>query len=327
MQRLALLTGATGFVGTHLAEHLHAGGWRLRALVRPSSDTARLRALGVELCEGSLGDAASIARAAEGAEVLFHLAAVNFARTEEEFQRANVAGTRHVVEALAAAARPPRRLVHLSSYAAVGPAPAGRARTSEDPPAPLTAYGRSKLGAEAEALAARERGTEVIVVRAPAVYGPGDRALLSYYRLVRWGLAPSPAGSAQRLQVVHARDLAGALARAADAPEGTFCVADPVQHSWRELTDAIAAALGRRPLRLALPPALVRGAAAATEAAGRWMGGGQVPFNREKAEEILAEGWVCDLSGSETLLPREAATPLSAGIAETVEWYIRQGWL
>lgn len=325
MGRIALVTGATGFVGGHLAERLSRSGWTVRALVRSTSDTAHLRALGAELFTGSLDDQPAIREAADAADTVFHLAALNFGRSEEEFVRANVRGTRNVAEAIAGAARRPRRLVHLSSYAACGPS-AGAPRGLDDPPAPLTAYGRTKLGAETEARAAGERGVEVVVIRAPAVYGPGDRALLPYFRLVRWGLAPLPSGGERRLHMIYVEDLAEALVRAAEVPPGTYPVAEPVQHAWEELVGTIARVMGRRPLRLPLPPALVRSAAAVAEGAGRLVGQA-VGFNREKAEEMLAAAWTCDLSGSDALLPAAAATPLEAGLASTVRWYRSKGWL
>lgn len=326
MRRSALVTGATGFVGSHLVERLTSRGWQVRALVRPTSDTRLLRRLGVELQEGDLSDPEAIRRASVGVEVVYHLAAATFARTAGEFERANATGTRTLVEGLAGAEPGPRRLVYLSSYAACGPSVPGQPRALADPPAPLTAYGRTKLAGEAEVREVEGQGVEVVVVRAPTVYGPRDRALLSYFRLVRWGLAPNPSGGAERLHVIYAPDLARALERAADGPIGTFAVADPREHSWGGLVDVIAAALGRRPLRIGLPAPLVRAAARATQLVGELLGRA-VPFNREKAEEMLAPAWVCELTGSESLLPAADATPLPDGIAETVRWYTREGWL
>lgn len=322
MRRRALITGATGFVGGHLAERLAADGWELRALVRPTSDTARLRSLGVELCTGSLADETSLRRASEGVEVVYHLAAVTGLRGDTGFERANVEGTRTLVEAVNATK--PRRLVYLSSYAACGPALAERPRRMDDPPAPLTAYGRTKLAGEA--IVREARGVEVVILRSPAVYGPGDHALLSYFRLVRLGLAPAPSGGERRLHLIYVADLARALARAADAPAGTYAVAEPRVHGWNDVVGEMARSLGRRPRRLTLPPALVRAAAAATERAAGLLRRPAV-FNREKAEELLAEAWVCDLTGSERLLAAEDATPLGEGISRTVRWYKRQGWL
>lgn len=326
MRRYALVTGATGFVGSHLVERLASEGWGVRALVRPTSDTGHLRRLGVELETGDLADGEAIRRASGGVEVVYHLAAETFARSAEAFERTNAAGTRRVAEGVAAAEPRPRRLVYLSSYAACGPSLPDRPRSVEDPPAPLTAYGRTKLAGEAVARELEGRGVEVVVVRAPTVYGPRDRALLSYFRMVRWGLAPSPRGGAERLHVIFAPDLARALERAADGPTGTFAVAEPRVHAWGELVDAIADSLRRRPLRVGLPAPLVRAAAGVSQAAGGLLGRA-APFNREKAEEMLAAGWVCELAGSEALLPPADATPLADGIADTVSWYKRQGWL
>lgn len=323
MSRTALITGATGFVGGHLAERLAGEGWRVRALVRASSDTARLKALGAELVTGALDDAGALQAAADGADTVFHLAARTTAPGEAEFRRANADGTRTVAQAAARTKTRPRRLVYLSSYAACGPATSGRPRRMDDTPAPLTAYGRSKLEGEAAAREAETAGVELVVLRAPAVYGPGDRAFLPVYRLAARALAPIPTGPVRRLHVIYVHDLVRALANAAEtgvAP-GTYAVAEPAAHAYGELVDQIGRAVrGKTPLHVPIPAALLRGAGALAE---RLQGGGV--FSREKANEMLAEAWVCDLAGSERLLPR--ATPLAEGTAETARWYRTQGWL
>lgn len=324
--RTALITGATGFVGSHLAERLSGAGWQVRALVRRTSDTRLLRELGATLVEGGLDDVDALRRGADGADTVFHLAAVTQARDEEAYRRANAEGTAHVVRGALAAAARPRRLVYLSSYAACGPSPDGRARGRDEPPAPLTAYGRTKLAGERAAAEAAAAGVEVLTLRAPAVYGPRGRDLLTYFRLVSHGVGPFPGGPDRRLHLLYAPDLALALLRAADAPPGTYAVAEPAVYTWRQVVDAVAEAVGRSPLRIPLPPGLARGAAAAAEAFGR-VAGTTVAFNREKAEEMLAEAWVCDLAGSDALLPPAEATPLREGTRRTAQWYRDQGWL
>jgi nucleoside-diphosphate-sugar epimerase len=323
MNRTALITGATGFVGGHLAERLAGEGWRVRALVRASSDTARLKALGAELVTGALDDADALTAAADGVDTVFHLAARTTAPSEAEFRRANTDGTRTVAQAAAGAGTRPRRLVYLSSYAACGPALHGRPRRMDDAPAPLTAYGRTKLEGEAAAREVEAAGVELVVLRAPAVYGPGDRAFLPVYRLAARALAPIPTGPVRRLHLIYVHDLVRALANAAEtgvAP-GTYAVAEPAAHEYGALLDQIGRAVrGKKPLHVPVPAALLRGAGALAE---RLRGGGV--FSREKADEMLAEAWVCDLAGSERLLPR--ATPLAEGTAETARWYRTQGWL
>jgi dihydroflavonol-4-reductase len=323
MSRTALITGASGFVGGHLAERLAGEGWRVRALVRASSNTARLAQLGAELRTGALDDVDAIAAAADGADCVFHLAALTTAPDEATFRRANADGTRNVARGVVRAGTRPRRLVYLSSYAACGPASGGRPRRVDETPAPLTAYGRSKLEGEAAAREVEAAGVELVVLRAPAVYGPGDRAFLPVYRMAKLALSPVPTGPERRVHVIYVHDLVTALANAANAPAGTFPVAEPVAHRFTDLVDQIGRAVrGRRPLHVPIPAAVLRGAGALSDRLG--LGGGGV-FSREKADEMLAEAWVCDLTGAEALLP--AATPLEAGTAETARWYRTQGWL
>jgi nucleoside-diphosphate-sugar epimerase len=322
----AFVTGATGFIGRFLAEELKSEGWRVRALARATSNTAHLERLGAQIWVGDLKEPDSLGAGLAGVDTVYHLAALTAAHGDHEYRATNEVGTSALVDAMVAAERRPRRLVYLSSYAAGGPALGGVSRDCADEPMPLTAYGRTKLAGERQAQRAAAAGIEVLVVRAPVVYGPGDRALLPFFRLVRWRLAPAPGGEQRRLQMVYAPDLARALRRAALAPPGTYAVADPVEHRWGDIAQTIATGMERRPIEIPLPTPVIRAAASASEVWGRLTGKAAV-FNREKAEEMLAPAWVCKLDGSDALLPAADVTPLREGIDSTIRWYIRQGWL
>ena len=327
-----LVTGASGFVGGHLIERLASEGTRIRALMRPGRESDIVRNAGAEIVVGDLSDRDALERAVSGVAAVIHLAALKHATRQAAYARVNGDGS----ERLADAIRRVRgdhaiRVVYLSSYAAAGPSGPDTARIVTDPSAPLSRYGASKLHGEACMLALARDGVPVAVVRAPVVYGPRDPDLLTIFRFVRRGWAPLPAGHERRLHLVFAADLAGALARAAgtqgrSVPSGVYAVADPIAHTWPAIFSAMAAALGTRVRLVRIPAPLLKVAAAVSEAGGV-LAGRAVPFNRDKAKEMIASGWVCDVSGSEWMLPPECVTAIEAGMAQTVKWYRAQRWL
>nr|NIP80739.1 NAD-dependent epimerase/dehydratase family protein [Gemmatimonadota bacterium]NIQ55904.1 NAD-dependent epimerase/dehydratase family protein [Gemmatimonadota bacterium]NIU79040.1 NAD-dependent epimerase/dehydratase family protein [Gammaproteobacteria bacterium]NIX45654.1 NAD-dependent epimerase/dehydratase family protein [Gemmatimonadota bacterium]NIY09955.1 NAD-dependent epimerase/dehydratase family protein [Gemmatimonadota bacterium] len=218
-----LITGATGFVGSHLVEALARRGEGARALVRRTSDVSLLARYGIEPVVGDIDDFDSLRTALGDADTVLHLAAATRALDDDTFFRVNARGTRRLVDAMVADGGG-RRLVYLSSLAAVGPS-GGRPVRPDDEPRPLTAYGRSKLEGEREV---RDRtGLEGVVLRPPAVYGPRDRDLLTFFRLARRGVLPTVGPPGREVQLIHAADLASALLAAARARGvcGTYHVA------------------------------------------------------------------------------------------------------
>ena len=317
-----LITGATGFVGSELIEAVARHGLRARALVRETSDVARLERHGIERVVGDLSDSAALRRALAGSDTVLHLAAATRALDPETFHAVNGEGTRRLVEAMEAAG--PRRLVYLSSLAAVG-SRGDRPVGPDDEPRPLTAYGASKLAGERAALSAGS--LSVAVLRAPAVYGPGDRDLLTFFRLADRGVLPVVGARTRRLQFVHVRDLAeGLLAAARSAATGIFHVAEPASYAWDEVLTLLAAAVGREGRRVRVPGPLLRSAAALSEFGARIRGRPAI-FDRDKAREVLAPGWLCETERAARELGFEAGTGLPEGLRETARWYRGYGWL
>ncbi|MEJ2677713.1 MAG: NAD-dependent epimerase/dehydratase family protein [Gemmatimonadota bacterium] len=321
-----LITGATGFVGSHLASALAEGHFKVRALVRSTSNLRHLEALGFEREEADLRDAAALVKAVRDVDIVLHLAGLTRARHEAEFRDVNVEGTRRLVEAMVKSGRP-RRLVYVSSLAAAGPARNGRPVHPDDEPHPLTAYGRSKLDAERLCLAA-QKTFGVVVLRPPAVYGPGDRSLLPFFRLARHGVLPIPSGPARRLQLIHAADLAEAICRAgvAEGAGGIYHTAEPRAYTWREVLDLVAEAVGQSGRGVRVPAGLIRAAAAVSEVAGRVVARPSI-FTRDKARELLAPAWLCDTEAAKKDLDFVARTPLAEVLRETAAWYRAYGWL
>lgn len=316
-----LLTGATGFVGSHLAEALVARGARVRALVRESSEVGPLRRLGIETVSGSLRDETSLRRAVAGAHTVFHLAAATRALDPSTFHAINAEGTAHLVAAMEAGGGD-QRLVYLSSMAAVGPSRGDPVRP-DDAPHPLTAYGRSKLAGEA---AIRRSGLGAAILRAPAVYGPGDRDLLPFFRLANRGVLPVAGPAGRRVQMVHVADLvAGLLAAGDGAAAGTYHVAEPEGYAWKDVLGLLAGAVGRTGVFVPVPGPVVKLMAAVSEGVAR-VTRRPVIFDRDKAKEMLAE-WLCDTASARRELEFEAAVPLAEGLQGTADWYRATGWL
>jgi nucleoside-diphosphate-sugar epimerase len=323
----ALLTGGTGFIGSHLIEVLAQQGVQLRALARPTSDVSHLAKLNVELMRGDLLDRAVLARAVHGVDVVFHLAAATRARSEHEYFQANSVGTRLLVEAALAAKAKPRRVIYLSSLAAVGPARNGQPVSLHDPPQPITAYGKSKLAGEQFCFQTAGE-LEMVALRAPAVYGPRDKDLFLCFLLAARGILPVPRGPERLLQFIHVSDLVDALLRAAAVPQatGVYHIAEPRPYAWSEITGWIAQAVGRRVRAVPIPPWVVRAAAATSEFAAAAVGRATI-FNREKARELLAPGWLCETEAAKRDLGFEGRIPLPVGLAGTAAWYREHGWL
>lgn len=319
-----LITGATGFVGSHLVEAVARNGLRARALVRETSAVGPLKQYGVERVIGDITDPASLRRAVADVDTVLHLAASTRALRPADFHRVNAEGTRRLVTAMAEAGGR-RRLVYLSSLAAVGPR-GDRPVRADDEARPITAYGRSKREGERVSLEAEEVSTAVL--RAPAVYGPGDRDLLTFFRLADRGLLPVMGSVERRLQFVHARDLATAILAAAGSPEatGVFHIAEPRSYAWDEVLGLMAAATGREGRRVRIPVTGLKAAALATELVARATRRPGI-FDRDKAREILAPGWLCETEGARRAFGFEAAIPLEAGLRETAAWYRANGWL
>jgi nucleoside-diphosphate-sugar epimerase len=326
--RTALVTGANGFLGSHLVEHLLAEAWRVRALVRRTSDTRWLPLSGVERVYGEAALGEGLEAAVDGVDVVYHLAGVTRADSEEAYNRVNAMGTRHLVQAVRAAGRPVRRFVLVSSLAAGGPSGRDRPRGVDDPDRPSNAYGRSKKRGEEE-LIENAGGLDWTILRPPAVYGPRDRGFLVLARMAARGWVFRITGEIQPVNVVHVRDLVEAVHVASVSPAAVgrkYYVAHPRITDWGEMAELMARVRGRHarevPVPRAVVPAVSRVAGIVSSLRGR-----NNPLPWDRTRDLLAEAWTCDPSGAATDFGFSAATDLPEGIRELMGWYAQEGWV
>jgi nucleoside-diphosphate-sugar epimerase len=322
----AFVTGGTGFIGAHLVQALRARGDSVTCLVRSPAKATALGWTDVRIVPGDLDDAAALRQGCADADVIYHVAGRISARDMDEFMRANRDGTANLLEA--AAARPPRRFVLVSSLAAAGPTRPGQPVDEARPPAPVTPYGQSKLAAE---VLVRAMALSWTIVRPPTVYGERDRELLKVFRLARRGMAPVFGDGSQELSVIYAGDLVAALLQAAGAAATAnhlYYAAHPRVTTSRELVRAIGRSVrgGRNPRIVPLPGPLARGLLWAIGSAAH-LAGRATLLSSDKAAEFLAPAWTCRADALMRDTGWRAATDLEAGLQRTADWYQREGWL
>jgi dihydroflavonol-4-reductase len=269
MSRLALVTGATGFVGGHVASTLMADGWRVRALVRPASIGSGRLPAGCETAAGDLLDAPAVRAAARGVDAVFHVAArysLSRARAAE-IERTNTEGTANVLHAAAAADVP---TVHTSSVATVG-LPADGTPGDEDTPLAdaqvIGAYKRSKVASERLALEAARAGQHVVVVNPTAPVGPGDHVPTPTGRILTDFLrGRMPAYVDTGLNLVDVRDVAAGHALALErGRSGRRYILGNENLTLRDILRLLAGLSGRRAPRLRIPHSVAVAVAAVDE--------------------------------------------------------------
>jgi nucleoside-diphosphate-sugar epimerase len=326
-----LVTGASGFLGSHVAERLSERGDQVRALVRKTSNRRHLERLpNVELFEGSVEQVDRVREAVEDVDAIVHVAGIIKARTTDEFFAVNVGGTSNLVQAARGTryGRPLKRFVLVSSLEACGPSVDG-APVPIDQESPVTAYGRSKLAAEKVALAVKDE-LPVTILRPGAIYGPRDNEILEAFRAIQRGLLPLVDGGRAKGVWIYATDCADACIRAidADVPSGrTYFVDDgcgPMEQ--RKMLGDAERALGRNALlRASLPVPVLMTVARGLEVFGR-VANRPVMLTREKANMLLQD-WVCTSAETERELGWQPKVPWDDGVRRTVTWYRENGWL
>ncbi len=343
---IAVVTGATGFIGTHLVRALLQANAEVRVLRRPTSGagesavparstkpavtderghTASPKAWTIDVL-----DREAVLRSDiwAGASHVFHLAGATRAVRPVDFTNANVFPTAHIAESLARRSEPPRLIV-LSSLAAAGETPLGvRARTETMTDSPIEPYGRSKLAGERAAWR-WQREVPVTVLRPCAVYGPGDRDFLAAFAQVHRRIAWMAGAPEQAISMVYVADLIRCLQVIAVDPRSrgaTWFASHETPVTWRGLYQAMATVAQCVPRLATIPPGVLRIGAKVGDLFGRLTGSAPL-LTSNKLALALARGWVCSSEAIAEGTGWRAETPLVTGLATTFDAYVADGWL
>lgn len=317
--RSVSITGATGFVGWHLAEAFRLAGWRVRAIVRPGG--VKPVPDDVERVESALHPATLSAAIGES-DVVVHAAGLTRALDASAFEF-NVSGTRAVVDAVNATGA---RLVLISSQAAMGAGTISRPTREDDLPRPLTPYGRSKLAGEA--VVRTDARTPWTIIRPTTVYGPRDHQFLPIFRLAARGIFLQVVPPATAFTFIYVDDLARGVVLAAEGERAagqTLFLGHPDPLHADDLLRALAAVFGRRYRPWHVPDLVLRAFAWGGQLA--WKFGEEPLLDHARLTELGAEGFVCAVDRAREVLGVTAAVPLPDGLARTAQWYRNQGWV
>jgi nucleoside-diphosphate-sugar epimerase len=328
-----LVTGASGFLGGHVAELLSNRGDRVRALVRKTSNKKHLEKLAnVELFEGGVEDVERVREAVDGVDAIVHAAGLTKARSTDEFFAINVGGTSNLVQAARSGSRgrpsTVKRFVYVSSLTACGPSADGLPVHAEQEN-PIDAYGRSKLAAEKVVLSAKDE-MPVVILRPGAIYGPRDGEILEVFKTIQRGVLPLVGGGEAKGVYIYATDCAEACLRAIDsnvASGSVYFVDDGCGAiDQNKLFADAETALGRKArFRASLPVPVLMTVARGIEVFGR-ITNRAVMLTREKANMLL-QHWICSSEVTRRELGWEPKVPWLEGIERSVAWYRENGWL
>jgi nucleoside-diphosphate-sugar epimerase len=312
---LVLVTGATGFLGSHITEVLVTQGYQVRCTLRPSSSSKWLDHLNIEKVTVDFKDVSSLQAACAGVDIVIHNAGITRTKSDAEFFAVNTNATERLAQAALKAKV--SRFIFISSLEARGPDGFNK---------PLSAYGKSKLEAE-QRLAKHNEAMDIMLLRPAGVYGPRDSDSLTLFQMAQRGFLAVPATSG-RVQPVHARDVAEAVVATLNqnAKVGPFEIAETTTYSWQDMAQFLGLAMKRQLRVIRLPKEVFLGAGYLSEGFGKLFN--QEPqLDRRRAKSLAYYTYTCNTNPFKEAFGWQARISLQDGLAETAQWYKQHKWL
>lgn len=324
----ALVTGATGFIGSHLVEALVQQGAQVRCLVRKKRPLGWVKDLPVEFVIGDCQDRNSLKQAVKDVDQVFHLAGATTAVKEETYFQVNALGTENLVRACLENNARIEKFIYLSSQAAAGPFGSRGKKRESDPCEPVSPYGKSKLLGEELALS-HSRELPLLILRPCAVYGPRDKGFYALFKCLSKNIEPCLCDPDQHISMCSVQDLVRAILLAAEAKTESgeiFFLSDGFDYRMEEIGQTFAQAMGINALKLRIPRPMLFGMAFLAECFSGVSGKASI-LSRGKAEEMICKNWLCDMTKARTLLGFEPLISLARGAELAVAWYRKENWL
>lgn len=324
---VSFVTGANGFVGSHLVDYLLEQGHEVHAIVRSSSNLQWLDGKDVNLHTCGLNSAEDLKIAFQGANYIYHIAGVVKALTKEGFMKGNVEMTRNVMEAAAHISTIKRVLV-TSSMAATGYAEMGSDVDENSPLKPIEPYGDSKVAQEEVAREYADRVPSTIV-RPPGVYGPRDTEIFAFFKAINNGVSAMMGFTPKEMSLIHVRDLVQGMFQAATNENSVgevYFLGSLECYNWKELGDYASKAMNKKTLTIKIPHFVIFILGFFGQILESWFGM-DVALNKDRAYRITRPSWYCNSNKAVKELGFEQTVSIEDGFKSTIDWYKEKGWL
>lgn len=320
-----MITGASGFLGSHICEAAHEAGYEVHVMVRATSSRKWLKHYWLNLHTVGLDECAEIAPLLSQMDAVIHNAGATNEIDSEIYYRVNVEGTRAFVEECIKAHVP--RFVFISSHAAGGPTEEKRMKTEDDPDCPISHYGKSKKAAEELLFSMRDK-IEVVSLRFPTIYGPRGTELLGVFKMLTGPIKPHPGYRSTYVSMLYVKDAARAAIAAASAKirSGSFYYVndgmDPLA-TMEYLYKLISDALDSKGLLVKVPFFLLDFVSWFLASVLKM----PTPLTPDKAKEMKARFWIASSEKAMQELNWRPEVLLREGVERTAEWYRVHQWL
>lgn len=325
---IAVVTGANGFVGSHLVELLLEKGYRVKCIVRKTSNLRWIAELPVEFYDCGLADVAELRKVFEGSAYIFHIAGAVSVKKPEMYYTGNVDMTRNILDA-AEGVKSLKKILVTTSLAASAPTVAGMPVTEDTPSAPVSVYGKSKLAQEKLTATYMDR-LPIVIVRPPVVYGPREIQILLLFKTIKRGLMGLVGFREKYLSIVYVGDLVEGMLLAATsertAGELYFLGGQQAEYTHTELNETVAEVLGVKPLRFRLPHTILFIVGGISQFFGQF--GSKLPtLHIEKVKEMTRDSWSCSSEKARKDFGYQPNTTLKEGVQLAIDWHEKEGWL
>ena len=323
-----MVTGATGFIGSHLVDALVQQGIHVKCLVRNKGHLGWVKDSPVEFVVGNCREKDSLKQGVLDVDQVFHLAGVTAAVKEKSYFEVNAQGTENVIQACIANNTRLKKFIYLSSQAAAGPCRGGGKKNESDPCEPVSAYGKSKLLGEKLALS-HSHELPLLILRPCAVYGPRDKGFYAVFKCLSRHIKPCLSDQDQHISMCYVQDLVRAILLAVEARTENgeiFFISDGHDYRMEDIGDIFAQAMEISARKFRLPKQMLFGLAFFAQCFSRITGKPSI-LSRGKVEEMICRNWLCDITKAKGLLGFEPHIPLARGAELALAWYKRENWL